>query len=74
MLDFLSPYTWDAIFFPISKKRKEEAKVGQEVSFLVLKRMTMCGSWSLRYPDKFPSYILLEKVEDGGTSILAAAH
>lgn len=45
-------------FLPHLKEAgRKRQKWGQEGSFLVLKRMTMCGSWSLRYPDKFPFYI-----------------
>lgn len=34
----------------------------------------MCDNWSLRRPDTAPSHIFLEKVEDDGASVLAAAH
>lgn len=36
------------------------------MSFLVLKRMTMYSSWSLRYLDTFPFHFILKKVYDVG--------
>lgn len=47
--------------------------MGQGTSFLVLKRMTVYGSWSLRCFDTFPFHVLLKKVDAGSTYILASA-